>query len=126
MMVETAGRGSDWLPLSVRRAQAQEERLEAQQARESARELAERVEARRSADLAMVVAEFEQRGQYADPVALSLGRVAGRSPAEVLESARLAAEREDARAEVEERRKRRERLNLTVCLRIRLLAACPR
>ncbi len=101
-----------WLPLAVRRAMAAEERAEAQQARESARVLAERTEARRSADLAMFAAVAEARGEYVDPVQLSLGKVGGHTLAGVLESARMAAEREDAAAELEERRKRGERLNL--------------
>jgi hypothetical protein len=105
-MDEAAGFGSPaFLPLSVRRAQAAEERAEAQQARESARALAERVEARRSADLAMVVRETEAQGGYVDPASLAAGRVTGRSLADVLESARLASEREDAMAEAETRRK---------------------
>ena len=102
-----------WLPLSVRRAQAAEERAEAQEARESARALAERVEARRAADLAMIASEADGRGEYLDPAALAAGRVTGRSLADVLESARLASEREDARAEVEDRRRRGERLQFT-------------
>jgi hypothetical protein len=101
------------LPLSVRRAQAAEERAEAQQARADKRALAERAEARRSADLAMFVREADGRGEYLDPAALAAGRVTGRSLADVLESARLASEREDARAEVEDRRRRGERLQFT-------------
>ena len=79
-MDETAGFGSPaWLPLSVRRAQAAEERAEAQQARAAERALAERVEARRSADLAMIASEADGRGEYLDPVALSIGSVTGHS-----------------------------------------------
>ena len=67
-MDETAGFGSPgFLPLGVRRAQAAEERAEAQQARESARALAERVESRRAADLQMVVSEAEARGERVEP-----------------------------------------------------------
>ena len=101
-----------WLPLSVRRAQAAEERAEAQEARQSARALAERVEARRSADLAIFAREAEDRGERIDPVAIAAGRIMGRSAADVLESARLASEREDAMAEAEARRTRGERLQL--------------
>jgi hypothetical protein len=110
-MDEAAGFGSPvWLPLSVRRAQAAEARAEAQQARVAERALAERAEARRSADLAMFASEAEARGEYVDPMALATGLVTGRSLADVLESARLASECEDARAETEERRRRGERL----------------
>jgi hypothetical protein len=109
-MAETAGWQPAWLPLSVQRAQRAEERAEAQQARESARALAERVESRRAADVAMFASEAEARGEYVDPVALATGRVTGRSAADVLESARMASEWQDAEAEREERRKRGERL----------------
>ena len=113
-MDQTAGFGSPgFLPLSVRRAQAAEERAEAQEARESARALAERVEARRSADLQMVVREAEDRGERLDPVEIATGNVTGHSLADVLESARMASERQDAMAEIEERRKRGERLQFT-------------
>jgi hypothetical protein len=104
--------GLAWLPLSVRRAQAAEERLEAQQARESARALAERVEARRAADFAVFAREAEDRGERIDPVQLSLGRVTGRTALDVLREAEAAADRQDAQAEVEARRTRGERLNL--------------
>jgi hypothetical protein len=63
------------VPLSVRRAQAEEERAEAQQARADKRALEIRVEARRAADLQMVVREAEARDEYIDPVALAAGRV---------------------------------------------------
>jgi hypothetical protein len=94
-----------WLPLSVRRAQAAEERAEAQEARESARALAERVEARRAADLAMIASEAGGRGEYLDPVALSVGSVAGHSLTDALESAKARWERDDARAEIEARKR---------------------
>jgi hypothetical protein len=113
-MSELASFGSpSWLPLGVRRAQAAEARAEAQQARAAERVLAERVEARRSADLAMFASEAEARGEYVDPVALATGSVTGHCLADVLAEAAAMAEREDARAEVEERRQRGERLNLT-------------
>jgi hypothetical protein len=113
-MDKNAGIGSPLLlPLSVRRAQAAEERAEAQQARAAERALTERVEARRAADLAMIASEADGRGEYLDPAALAAGRVTGRSLADLLESARLAAEREDARAEVEDRRRRGEPLQFT-------------
>ena len=96
-MDETAGFGSPaWLPLSVRRAQAAEERAEAQQARAAERALAERVEARRSADLAMIAPEAEARGEYLDPVELAIGSVTGHSLADALESAQARWERDDA------------------------------
>jgi hypothetical protein len=101
-----AGFGSPvWLPLSVRRVQAAEERLEAQQARAAERALAERVEARRSADLAMIASEADGRGEYLDPAALAAGRVTGHSLADALESARARWERDDARAEIEARKR---------------------
>jgi hypothetical protein len=101
-----AGFGSPpWLPLSVRRAQAAEERAEAQEARESARALAERVEARRAADLAMIASEADGRGEYVDPVAMAVGSVAGHSLADALESAQARWERDDARAEIEARKR---------------------
>jgi hypothetical protein len=103
----------EWLPLSVRRAQAAEARAEAQQARVAERALAERVEARRSADLAMFASEAECRGERIDPVELATGTITGHSLADVLESARMASERQDAEAERQERRKRGERLQFT-------------
>jgi hypothetical protein len=110
-MTELAGFGAnlDFLPRRVRLAQLAEERAEAQEAREAERDLAERVEARRSADLTLFASEAEQRGEYIDPVALATGRVTGRTFAEVLEAARLAADREDERAAAEARRARGER-----------------
>jgi len=105
-MDETAGFGSPaWLPLSVRRAQAAEERAEAQEARESARALAERVERRRAADLAMIASEADGRGEYVDPVAMAVGSVTGHSLADALESAQARWERDDARAEIEARKR---------------------
>jgi hypothetical protein len=102
----TAGFGSPpWLPLSVRRAQAVEERAEAQQARADKRALVERAEARRSADLAMFVREAEDRGEYVDPVALATGSVTGHSLADALKSAQERWERDDARAEIEARKR---------------------
>jgi hypothetical protein len=83
------------LPLAVLRAQAAEERAEAQEGRESARALAERVEARRSADLQMIVREAEDRGEYVDPVALATGRVTGHTLADALKSAQERWERDD-------------------------------
>jgi hypothetical protein len=111
-MDQAAGFGPQgWLPLNVRRAQAAEERAEAQQARAAEREKSERVEARRSADLTMLAAEADARGEYIDPVAVAAGRVTGRSTADVLEFARLASERQDAMAEDEARKSRGEKLN---------------
>jgi hypothetical protein len=105
-MDETAGFGSPvWLPLSVRRAQAAEERAEAQQARAAERALAERVEARRAADLAMIASEAEDRGERLDPVELAVGRITGHSLADALESAQARWERDDARAEIEARKR---------------------
>jgi hypothetical protein len=105
-MDETAGFGSPaWLPLSVRRAQAAEERAEAQQARAAERALAERVEARRSADLAMIASEADGRGEYLDPVAVATGTVTSHSLAEALKSAQARWERDDARAEIEARKR---------------------
>ena len=110
-MDETAGFGSPgFLPLGVRRAQAAEERAEAQQARESARALAERVESRRAADLQMVVSEAEARGERVDPVAMAAGRVTGHSLADALESAQARWERDDAEAERQGKKNRGERL----------------
>jgi hypothetical protein len=87
-MDETAGVGSPLLlPLSVRRAQAAEERAEARQARADKRALAERAEARRSADLAMIASEADGRGEYLDPVTLATGTVTGHSLADALKSA---------------------------------------
>jgi hypothetical protein len=101
-----AGFGSPpWLPLSVRRAQAAEERAEAQEARESARALAERVERRRAADLAMIASEADGRGEYVDPVAMAVGSVTGHSLADALASAQARWERDDARAELEARKR---------------------
>jgi hypothetical protein len=102
----------EWLPLSVRRAQAAEERAEAQQARADKRALDARVEARRAADLQMVVREADERGEYVDPVALAVGSVTGHSLADALESAKARWERDDARAEIEAG-KRGERLQFT-------------
>jgi hypothetical protein len=105
-MDETAGVGSPLLlPLSVRRAQAAEERAEAQQARADKRALAERAEARRSADLAMFVREAEDRGEYVDPVALAAGSITGHSLADALKSAQARWEQDDARAEIEARKR---------------------
>jgi hypothetical protein len=106
-MDETAnGWGSPvWLPLSVRRAQAAEERAEAQEARAAERALAERVEARRSADLQMAASEAEARGDRLDPVELAVGRITGHSLADALESAKARWERDDARAEIEARKR---------------------
>jgi hypothetical protein len=101
-----AGFGSPpWLPLSVRRAQAAEERTEAQQARAAERALAERAEARRSADLAMIASEAEDRGERLDPVELATGSVTGHSLADALKSAQARWERDDARAEIEARKR---------------------
>lgn len=112
-MDEAAGFGPQpWLPLSVRRAQAAEERAEAQQARADKRALEARVEARRAADLAMIASEADGRGERLDPVELAVGRIAGHSLADALESAKARWERDDARAEIEAR-KRGERLQFT-------------
>lgn len=109
MSEQLAGFGSPaFLPLSVRRAQADEERREAQAGRQRAAEFAERVERRRSEDLTMFAAEAERRGEYVDPVALATGHVTGHSLASVLAAASARADAEDARAESEARRNRGE------------------
>ncbi len=104
------GHGS-WLPRSVQAAWRLEEQAERREARQAEVELAARVEARRSADLTLAAVMAAERGEVADPVGMAVGRVTGHSLADVLESARMAADREDAAAELEERRKRGERLN---------------
>ena len=100
IMDGTAGFGSPpWLPLSVRRAQAAEERAEAQQARAAQRVLASVSRRGGRLTLTMLAAEADARGEYIDPVALATGRVTGHSLADVLETARMASEWQDARAE---------------------------
>jgi hypothetical protein len=61
----------------------------------------------------MFVREAEDRGERLDPVEIATGNVTGHSLADVLESARMASERQDAEAERQERRKRGERLQFT-------------
>ena len=111
-MDQTAGFGSPaFLPLSVRRAQAAEERAEAQQARAAERALAERVEARRADDLEMYRSQCEARGEYVNPADVAMGHVTGHTLADVLSQAQARAEHEDAMAEAEARRSRGEKLN---------------
>jgi hypothetical protein len=101
-----------WLPLSVRRAWADEERAEAEQARQAKRDLEERCEARRAADLTFVTQQAEARGEVVSPLAMATGHVAGRNASQVLADALAASDREDARAEFEANRKRGEKLEL--------------
>ena len=58
----------------------------------------------------MLAAEAAAQGQDLDPLSLATGRVTGHGLADVLETARMASEWQDAEAERQERRKRGERL----------------
>lgn len=101
------------LPKSVLVAWRAEERAEAQQARRDAEARAERVEARRSADIAWAAQRAAERGERVDPVAVASGRVAGRSVGEILAEAAAAADYESWRAENDAKRRELGRLNLT-------------
>ncbi len=111
-MTELAGFGTPgFLPLSVRLAQQAEARTEAQAARQHQAEVAERVETRRSADVALVIAAAEARGERVDPVTVATGRVQGRSIADVLAAAAAAEDGDDSRARLAARRERGEHLD---------------
>ena len=84
--------------------------MSASKARQHQAELAERCEARRSGDVALVIAAAEARGERVDPVTVATGRVQGRSVADVLQAAQQAADRQDQQAEADARRQRGERL----------------
>jgi hypothetical protein len=98
-----------WLPLSVQRAQADEERAEAQQTRQHETELKEACERRRAGDLALRTEQYRRDGGYLDPLAAVLGHV----PAVAFDpvAAAAAAEaREDGRAAADARKASGERL----------------
>jgi hypothetical protein len=104
-MSELAGFGdASWLPSSVQRRLAVEDRTEAREAKaeEQAREA--RHDERREAGLAAYRAGCEQRGEVVSAMTLATGQDIGRSMSDIFTDARAAGDREDARAAALERR----------------------
>jgi hypothetical protein len=97
--------------VSVQAAWRLEAQAEERQAREAASALAERVEARRSADLALFVSQAQSRGETVDPVAYASGRVTGRPVSAVLAEASARWQQQDDEAEAAARRQRGEQLS---------------
>lgn len=101
-----------WLPRSTQKATRAEEVRERREARDAELEREQLAEAKRSAAMALYAEQAEQRGEYVSALQMATGQVAGRTAAEVLAAAAVMADREDARAEWQERREAGERLNL--------------
>jgi hypothetical protein len=101
-----------FLPRRSEQLIAREDRIERQAARLAEREKAERIEARRSADLAWAASQAAERGEAVSALALATGQVPGRDIGDVLADAAAQADREDARAEIDARRQRGEKLQL--------------
>ena len=94
MMVDRTG----LIPRASAKQIAQEDRLDRQREREHARQLAERVEARRAADIQMFAEQAAARGEDISVLAVATGQVQGRSVADILADAAAQGDREDYRA----------------------------
>lgn len=111
-MSDVAGFGPslEWLPRSVRVAMQAEAVAEQREARRAAAEKAERIEQRRSADLAWAGRQAAERGEEITTLMTATGQIPGRSIDQVFADAAAASAREDARAEFEARKAKGERL----------------
>jgi hypothetical protein len=94
-MTEAAWGTPSWLPPGVRRAQYLEAQEEARETREAERARAERAERRWDEAVTAALRNAELRGEYVDLAGRLSGYTGARTVADVLESARLASERED-------------------------------
>ena len=95
-MTEAGWGTPGWLPAVTRRWQYLEEQAERREAREAERERAARLERRHEEAVTAAVAAAELRGEFVGAVDRLSGDVGRRSVEQILEAARLAADRDDA------------------------------
>ncbi len=88
---------ADFLPASVLKAQAIEERAERREARDAERQRAEYLEQRHERAVSSWKAMAEERGEMVTAMQIATGEGLGRTLEDVFETSRMLADREDAR-----------------------------